>query len=129
MAVDFGTCLDMTTDLPLRWSMANGFRNLANNIVRRLVCAPGTIHYSPDDGFDVRSLCNSKVTTNTIGTYQSQIARQCERDGRVIRAVVSIVYTQATSTATINISLDTSNGPFKLVLGVSDVTVAILRAQ
>ena len=118
----------MTTDLPLRWTMANGFRNVGNAIARRLICAPGTIRHAPNEGYDVRRLFNSSVTPSALSVAQAEIARQCERDDRVLAATAVIKFTQSTQTATIDITLETSDGPFRLTLAASAVTVEVLRA-
>lgn len=126
MSADFGTGLDMTTDLPLRWSFASGPRNLANAIARRLITQRGTLVGAPDYGFDVRQYILATLTRAQQSSLQGAIARECEKDERVLAASVTATINAAAFTLTLAISLSTADGPFSFVLSVGALTVQIL---
>lgn len=133
MAVDFGTDVDVSTDLPLRRQLVSGKANLGRALVRRLMTPRGALAIvgeDPNYGLDVRQLLNEQMTPTAKATWQSKIARECEKDERVLGCVASIQFNAGASTATITLTIATADtsAPFSLVVAVSALTVQLLEA-
>lgn len=131
---DFGADIACLTDIGLRWGIARGKTCLGNRIVRRLSTPRGGLSefapgYAPDYGYDVRALLGEGATRQTIAAGEAAIARECEKDEAVRRARTSLTFDSSEETLTIEINLDTEDGPFRLVLEVTSVTIEILRAE
>lgn len=106
---------------------------IGQRIARRLQTPRGAlalINGDPDFGFDVRTLVLGKLTTTLRVQAQSAIKSECLKDEEVLSASVSVEPTSGGSGLRITILLQASDGPFTLVLNVSDLTVdAILSLQ
>lgn len=124
----FGSDIDMFDDLPLRFNLARGWRNLANAILRRLTTPRGSLPYAPEYGFDVRSLLNGSANDATIPTLQQEIAREVEKDPRVATCAATLVYTASSNSLQIQLRLATTAGPWRLVVAVDQLTAQVLEA-
>lgn len=122
---DLGQDLDCVTDLAPTMRMVSGRTALAQAIARRLITPRGTLIDDPNYGFDVRQYLNDDLGPRDIGLISAGIVAQCLQDERVFAAQASVVLTAGVLVVTI--SLTDAAGPFKLVLGVSDVTADILK--
>lgn len=129
MATDFGKCLSVTDDLPLRWSFSSGQRVVAEAVVRRWSTERGSLPYSPDYGTDARGMIGETMTRAQVGEWQSALEREAEKDERVLRASVALVYDYASARATIRGQLTTANGTFQLIASVNELTAALLEVD
>lgn len=120
---DFGTGIDGVSDLPIRFNTVSGFRNLGNNIARRLQTPRGSLPWAPNDGYDVRALLSEGFTD--LSFIISAIEAEVEKDERVLSCSAS--YSFSGSRLILTLSVSTAAGPFTLVLGVDALTVEILN--
>ncbi len=123
----FGTGLDVITGWPRRMTFASGFKNLGNNLRRRLQTPRGSLLWDLDCGWDIRQLFRGNATSAEIGAAQTAISAECEKDPRVDSASTTLTYIAAAKTLIVTISIQTADGPFTLVLSVDSLTVSILR--
>ena len=125
MTVDYGTDVSWFPDVTPNLSLTSGNRTLAEALYRRLSTPRGWFAWDPDYGLDVRGLVNETLNPNNVSAWQRQIAAECEKDERVLTASVVITQTSQT-TVSISIAIEGANGPLTLVLGVSNVGLAML---
>lgn len=114
MATDFGVDVDASVDVPLRWGLCSGTKNLGNALVRRLLF--------------LRSYVNAGLSNDALSELKKRVKDAVEADPRV-QALSSFAFSlnAPTGVLTIEIVVDTADGPFALVLGVTSVTVDILN--
>ncbi len=128
MPTDYGTSLDVVKDIPLTPQSASGMRNLANAIVRRLTTPRGGLAYAPDYGFDVRDLLNETVTPSFVAATQDSIAREVEKDERVLTCSAQLV--SVSGRVTIALAITPVQGvAFSFVLKVDQLTLEILNTR
>lgn len=126
-APDFGTDSNGLSGLQYRRTLVSGTRNVGNALGRRLSTRRATLRYAPNYGLDLKESLNSDFTRAEITSLQGAIEQECEKDERVLSASATVVYIDQTSTLEVTIEGTTEEGPFTLVLGISQATVEILR--
>ena len=130
---DFGTDFACVDDIDKALSMVSGRTCLANAIARRLSTPQGFLAQywddDPDYGFDLRGLQLADLNDADLPGYESTIKAQIERDQRVESATASLSLNRETNTLTASVHADTADGPFDLVLGISDIGVDLLSVD
>lgn len=124
-----GTGIACITSVGPRFSFVSENLCLGQSLVRRLTTPRGALPWAPNDGVDVRSYLNHGSTSQATFSLQRAVRDECEKDERVQSADVAAAFNFGTQTMTLTIGIVTANGPFKLVLLVSQLTVAILDAS
>lgn len=114
MATDFGVDVDASVDVPKRWGLCSGTKNLGNALVRRLLF--------------LRLYVNAGLSNDALSELKTRAKVAVEADPRV-QSLSSFAFSlnASTGTLTVEIVVDTADGPFSLVLGVTSVTVDILN--
>lgn len=127
---DLGTDVELGTDLGLRWPLASGRRNLVLALLRRLSTDAGSLFYAPAYGYNLRGRLHDDVTPAGIAAMRQGITEQCELDPRVESCTCAVAFTFATGTLRVDLRLEDADGPFDLVLLVTDegLTVDLLNA-
>jgi len=128
---ELGVDLDITNDLKPSFALAQGNDNLANAIVRRFITPEGFLAdidpAAADYGYDLRGKINSRLKPSELRGVISRIQAECLKDERVQSATVTGVFDVTEASATLDIQLVTAEGPHRLILAISDVTVSILN--
>lgn len=127
---ELGVDLDVVSDLNPSFILCSGFRNLGNAIARRLSTPPGALALigdDPDYGYDLRGQLNAEMSQEEIGRIGTDIETEVMKDDRVQSASVVATYTWAAYDLAVEIDILTKSGPFRLILGVSAVTVDVLN--
>jgi hypothetical protein len=133
MAVDYGTDLDWSTDIPARFSYATGPRNLGNALVRRLSTARGALAAvdpaAADYGLDVRALLFGSGTLQQLRQTELDIVQECQKDERVRACAAAISFNFTTGAAIINLTIytDDTAAPFSFIVQVTALTVTLLE--
>jgi phage baseplate assembly protein W len=122
---DFGTDLSAFPDLS--WTLKSGLDNLAEAAVRCLTTAPGALFYAPEYRLDLRRFLNESVTAETLFEIETLASNALEADPRILEAQVTARQPER-NLLELDIALDTAQGPFELVLRISQVSVEVLRA-
>lgn len=125
---DFGTDLSALPDLS--WTLKSGQVNLAEAIARRLITPPGGLFYDPTYGLDLRQYIGEALTDEVRYEIETLVAAECEKDERILSAVATIIEAPPQlRSIQIELALETADGPYRLILSISNVTVEVLRAD
>ena len=102
---------------------------LVQSLLCRQTTGRGSVIDCPNDCINLCDYVQAGMTSAAIlqlfGTLQTELLK----DQRVTSAIVTGSYNPQTSVLTINEAIQSSYGPFTLVLGVSSVTVQLLNAN
>ncbi len=123
---DFGT--DLTALPELRFQLKGGLANLGEALARRLLTPRGGLFYDPTYGWDLRRYLNEVLDEATEYEMRVLVEQELEKDPRVYRATVEGVRRDLRRIH-LEALVETDEGPFRLTLAVSDVSVEVLRAQ
>lgn len=129
---DLGADVALTDDLSAVWGMATGKVNFGMAIYRRLTTPNRTesgqpgLFYDARYGYDVRDLLNDDLDDAKLAAARGGIKAQCMLDERSQSVKVNLAFTAATKALDIDISIETSDGPFELVLRATSLTLDLL---
>lgn len=126
---DFGQDVSTFPDLDPAFSPLVGSRVVAEAVARRLSTPRGIIPSCPDYGLDVRSWLNESVTTAKLDRWKREIALELQKDERIASVSATLAYDSARLELKIALEVEAADGPFRLVLLVTAVTVALLDAR
>lgn len=130
MTTNFGTDISCTDSLRTG-RYYSGARLVAEAAYRRLTTPRGMLRGGEDEadyGLDLADLIGSASTAADAAALEGRIQTELLKDERIetVNAVVVRTVVGPATSLNITITAQTSSGPFELVLGVSDVTIAIL---
>jgi hypothetical protein len=117
LGFDFGGVEDVDPHL----SIVGGRLGLAQSLLRRLTTRKGTLLDDPSYGYDLRMLIGAAVTRSEV---EQGVSAQVLADERVRDAQVQVTVGE---TIRVDIRIVDSQGPFRLVLAASDLSVEILE--
>lgn len=130
MATNYGSDSYCLTDIQRISTLVTDPRVvIGQRVARRLQTPRGAlalINGDPNFGYDVRQLVNAKLTPQFKVTVGNAIRDEVEKDQEVLRAAVSVDDTSGGNGIVISIDIQSSDGPFSLVLNVRDLTVEAL---
>jgi hypothetical protein len=126
MATDFGTDVSVEPDFDETWTPISGPQVLAERLVRRLTTPRGTLPFWPDEGTDIREFVRDTIDQSVLFTLRQTLVNECEKDEQVSSADATASYNESTSTITAAVSVDAGDGPFRLVLSISALSVDLL---
>jgi phage baseplate assembly protein W len=111
--------------------LVSGLTVVAQAIFRRLTTPKGSLYGGEDEanyGLDLVGILGSAATPNQAAAVPGQVEAEVLKDERVDSCTVTVTsITNGPVVAwTVTIAAVTGDGPFTLVLGVSDVTVQLL---
>lgn len=115
-------------DLDPTFALATGRVQLAQAIGRRITTRRGTLAWigdDPDYGIDVRDFLGSDAGPSTAFRIGAAVQAEVLRDERVRGCEASATITDGT--LTLSLRLADADGPFRLVLAVSAVTIDLLK--
>jgi hypothetical protein len=125
-SIDYGSDVLTFPGVDPNLTLSKGGRVLAEALARRLSTPRGSLPFHEDYGLDLRSFLNEAVTSDSLYRLKSAVERECEADERVESASVSLDYNAQTRRLRVRIEATTAQGPFRLTLAVSQVTVELL---
>jgi hypothetical protein len=128
VTVDYGSDWFNTSDVDPRMPTITGRQVPIQRLVRRLYTPRGSCPDAPNDGIDVRDLLNRP--TLTVEQAQGLIRGELQKDSAVLSITVQVTYSGNFGRQTMRIDIDgtLSDGPFALVISVTDLTVELLSA-
>lgn len=135
LEADFGIDIDVIEDLPVGFPLARGLRNLANALLRRLSTPPRYLADSFEDdaeyGWDCRALLNKALTDAQLKAELAKAQQQALLDDRVSGAQARYLISGAApeQSVTLELDIDTETGPFRLVIGVNELTPTLLSVD
>jgi hypothetical protein len=104
--------------------MAVGFQVVAEAIVRRWTTTQGQLIDDPDYGLNVTDQIGNDLSPSDLAQLQQHLGAEAEKDERVLSCTVAVTF--VTGALTVTAAVQTAAGPFKLVLGVSQVNPTTL---
>lgn len=108
--------------------MASGKRAVAEAIARRWGTPRGGLIDDPDYGYDVSDLVNDDLDKATLARVAHFAKAEAEKDERVRSCTVGIVQ-MIDQSLLVTGTVVTAEGPFQLVVSVSQVTVSLLQVS
>jgi len=129
-AVNFGTCWGTPNgqDLSMPSYMATGNQVVTEAILRRWTTTQGQLVDDPNYGRNVYDIINADLSPRDLAYEAQQFAAEAEKDERVLSCSVTIML-DAAGNLTLAATVTTAAGPFKLVVSVNAVTLALLLVQ
>ncbi len=128
MATDYGTDVSALPDLDPSFAPRTGRAMVGEAVARRYSTPRGSLPSDSDYGLDLREFVHEQLTTATATRLKASIEAEAEKDERVLSASAVTTFVESTNTLTVEITLQLADGPFKLVLTVTAVSVEVLRA-
>ena len=133
MTTDFGRdtyCLDS-----LRTGrMASGPMLVGQRCYHHLITPRGTLHGGEDEasfGFDVSGEIGKLVEPGYDAALKSKIDAELSKDPAILRTETSVFVSQVGAAVSCEVTVIgyTEEGPFRLVVGVSEVTTELLKLE
>ena len=106
-----------------------GRQLLIQSLLCRQTTPTGSVIDCPNDCINLIDYVSEGMTPTAIHQLFGTIQTELLKDQRVVSAFVTGDYSFQTSTLRINEAIQSSYGPFSLVLAVSNVSVTILNAN
>lgn len=104
---------------------------LSQSIVRRFTTRRASVIDAPNDCINIRDFLSDGLTQAQIAQIGKTLEKECEQDQRVLKADVSVQYLFQTKALIINMSIQSSDGPFSLTLSLinGQVSVSVLEGK
>lgn len=128
MATDYGTDVYCIEDLDPAFSLVRGKRVVSQACLRRLGTPRGGLFYDPEYGFDLRQFANSSFGEAESFQVSSGIQSELVKDERVRSCTAQATFDADLEKLSVIIDVVSENGPFRLILAVSAVTIEVLAS-
>ncbi len=123
--MDLGTDLSALPDLS--FSLKSGRANLVEALARRLMTPRGGLFYDLSYGFDLRAYLQEDINPQTVFELESLVAVELQKDQRVLAAEVAVSQPEHNALR-LDALIQLADGPFRLILRATDVSVEVLYA-
>lgn len=124
---DFGTDIDFQNGLNPLLVLVSGTTNLGQALVHRLSTPRLSLWYDPDYGTDLRAYLNETLNNAKLAQARTDAQAECLKDERVLSCLATTTFDRRTKTMGVSVTGQTKEGPFTLVLAVTDLTVELLQ--
>ena len=128
-AATLGIDIGSVPDLSPQFSLVGGYRALGESLARRFETPRGSLWYAPDYGTDLRGRLNDTFTASSAAALANDIEAEAEKDQRVLTARATVAFNAQTSSLAVALVVTTAQGPFRLILSVTNLTVQLLQVQ
>lgn len=126
---DYGLTFRAGTDLDPTLRIISGPSAMALLCLRRLYTPAGTLPSDPNAiTVDVRTFLSKGMRSGDVGIIQAQCVQALLDDERIFDVTVVAALDPSFSSLTLTIHGTGAEGPFSLTLGVTSLTVEILRS-
>lgn len=123
---DFGSAWSCLTDLTMPATYASSFRVVAEAIARRWQTPRGGLIDDPNYGFDLSDFVNDDIDPRVQSQIAFNASQEAKKDERVLSCDVTVTPFPG-GVLIVTGSVTTEDGPFTLVVSVSDVTITLLQ--
>jgi hypothetical protein len=127
METDFGDDVVGVLDVDADFTIASPARALGEAALRRLTTDRGGLFYDPEYGYNLRARVNETLDERSTFETAAGVRAELERDERVLSADVTV--TRAGEGLDVRALIDTLDGPFRLVLRATEVSVDLLSSE
>lgn len=125
---NLGSDLSCVSDCSPDMAEVSGRTCYIQAIARRYITPRGRLIDDKDYGFDLTQYVNDDLAPIDIARIQAGAEAEALKDERTEAVTVNIVL-NAAGVLIIRIELDDGDGPFSLVLSVSEVSVTVLSVK
>ncbi len=125
---DLGSDFSCLFDSPPDMAEVTGRTCLIQAVARRIITPRGTLIDDPNYGFDLTQYVNDDIDGADLIRIQDGVRAECLKDERVSDAEVTLTFTAA-GVLICKIILEDGDGPFTLVLSVSQASVDVLSVS
>lgn len=122
---DFGTDLAGVADIDPTGAVVTGTRAVGEAIARRLSTPRGRVIDDPNYGTDLTQFVNDDIGTRTLSELQASAIAEALKDERVLTCRCTATLSRV-GVLSVQVSYTTADGPFALVLSVSQTSVQVL---
>ena len=125
---DFGGDILVFSDLDESMTPVFDGRVLGEAIAKRFLTQRGTLPFHEDSyGRDIRDDLNEAMTTERLFSIKAELEAEARADERVLDASIKLSFDAARGEMTIDVELQTEQGPYSLTILVSQLTVQLLQ--
>lgn len=117
--------ISISPDMAQKLLLVSGFDLMAEVVLKRLTT--DGLFYDLSYGIDIREYLNRPLDQAGVFEIQSVIEAELERDERIASASATVTFDAQTYVLTVGLEIQTSAGPFNLVIEASKLTVELLR--
>lgn len=125
-STDYGTDVLTSPTLDTSFALYSGPLIVCHAIARRLTTPRGKLPFHPDYGKDLRAYLNEAMTSSTLSEMRAAAEMEAEADERVESASATVTFKPPEKAVTLRLVLFMAEGPFELVLGISELTAEVL---
>jgi phage baseplate assembly protein W len=123
---NYGSDLSSVPDLAFDMRMVSDRTLIGQSTYNRFRTPRGTYKGDLNYGHDLEQYMNADLDNGDLGRVTANVQAEATKDERVLSASANVTLTSGN--LIILLTLTDSQGPFLLVLGVSQVGVALLQA-
>lgn len=117
-----------SVDLDPYFRVISGTTAVAQAVARRFLTPAGSLPWDQDAGMDLRDLLLEGLDRAQLPAIASMVRAEALKDERVDTATADASLS-ASGVLSITLSCTTADGPFELVLAVSQLTVDLLAIR
>ncbi len=124
---DYGRDISGGRDLDPLARDVTGEELMAQALLRRAITRQGMLIGCPLYGLGLLDLLNEETYDGELEIIAAQMAAEFEKDERVLSCQVKASSSNNGEDYAFEVQCEGADGPFRFVLGVSDVTVELLK--
>jgi len=128
MTTEYGTDIACLNDLDPLFRVISGPQVLSEAIARRFITPRGALLSDLNYGLDLRIFLSESLTSQKLFAIASSVEAEITKDERITSASATVTYNASTRELLIEIAAETTDNDLSLVLSVSKLNVAILKA-
>ena len=126
---DYGVDIAIYPDLSPTFALVSGSAQVKQALWCRFKTRRGTNPEDPDYGLDLTEMIGDDISPYDAYKWSAAIESESLKDERVISAGAEVDYDEKSGSASVTLLVDIGQGPFKLVLSVTSVTVELLNGE
>lgn len=124
---NFGQDILVFNDVDSSFSPVSDGRVLGEALGKRFTTRRGTMPFHDDFGMDVRDWLNEAMTQDQLFRLKAAMEAEAVKDERVLGADIRLAFDSKQSSLTAKVEAQTSTGPYKLTLRVTDLTTELIQ--
>jgi hypothetical protein len=128
-AGELGIDIASLGDLDPQLRLIGGRAVLAQDLLHRLETPAGGLFDDDSYGYDLRALLCAALDERDAPRIAAAVEAQCLLDERVLSVRAAVTLYRAESRLRVAVAVETAEGPFAFVVGVTDVTLELLETR
>lgn len=115
-------------DLDPLFTLVSERTALIHAIANRYISTRGSLPEDEDYGYNLRDWLGEVIGVNELAVIRQNVEDEALKDERVDAASATVQFFAGASRCEVRLTIVGSAGEFQLVLGITDVSVAVLQA-